>query len=108
EDFGMRIGSRFESGRDAAPLDAASAVTRFDVAWRSVQRIHAATAAANAVRRSPPAASGGSCASFSAIPAWNGLVGPNAEPIIAAPALMATTVVPSTRIRRPRTTRART
>ena len=46
-------------------------------------------------RRRPAAENGGSCASLSAIPAWNGLVGPNALPTIAAPALIATTATAS-------------
>ncbi len=48
------------------------------------------------VIRRPPRPSGGSCASFNAMPAWNGFVGPNALPTAAAPALIATTVTAST------------
>jgi hypothetical protein len=42
------------------------------------------------------------------MPAWNGFVGPKADPIIAAPALIAITVVPSTPIAPPSTINAGT
>ena len=48
----------------------------------------------------PDRENGGSSASFIAMPAWNGLVGPNALPTIAAPALIATTATASMRSRR--------
>jgi hypothetical protein len=53
-------------------------------------------------RRRPPPDIGGSSASFMAIPAWNGLVGPNALPTMAAPQLMATTTTALTPRPRPR------
>src|SRR5206468_1938638 len=76
---------------------------RFRAAYRIVQPIHMANATRNNARRSPPPESAGSWASLSAMPAWNGFVGPKALPIIAAPALIATTTTPSTPRPRPST-----
>ena len=63
---------------------------------------------ANIASRSPTAENGGSCASFIAMPAWNGLVGPNALPTMAAPALIATTATASMRSPAPSSSRAGT
>ena len=78
----------------------------FDGLWirRACRMVHAtqiANPATSMTNRIPPPASGGSSASLSAMPAWNGFVGPNADPTIAAPALIATTVIASTPMPRP-------
>ena len=61
-----------------------------------VHAIQIASPTMNIASRNPPPDTGGNCASFIAMPAWNGFVGPKALPIIAAPALMAITTRAST------------
>ena len=57
-----------------------------------VAPIHPASASPRKTRRKTPPESNGSSASFCAIPTWNGLMGLNAAPTAAAPALIATAV----------------
>src|SRR5206468_8063567 len=95
-----------EDGRPKTP--GASPESRFLAAYHIVQPIQRASAAANIVHRSGAEDIGGSCASFIAMPAWNGFVGPNALPIAAAPVLIATTDTASTPRPRPRRSSAGT
>src|SRR4029078_2344753 len=77
-----------------------SAVTlasvRVRLAYTMVHATHSTSATADMTLRNAKPEDAGSCASLMAMPAWTGFTGPTALPTIAAPALIATTVTPST------------
>ncbi len=104
------MGTRTESSTSMSmPVNGGGAVdsaltvaaVRVRLAYAMVHATHSTSATANIALRSANPEDAGSCASFMAMPAWNGFTGPNALPTIAAPALIATTVTPSTPTPRP-------